>query len=87
MIIFRDLRKHKKINSIILLKTIRNLILEFGTGEYLDSFFIRPFAMYIFPKLLNNLTLGIIVGKFAADAIFYIPTIISFELKNKFLEE
>ncbi len=68
-------------------KLVRNLLLEFGPAEYLDSFVIRPFYMYIFPKIFNNLVLGLIIGKFAADITFYIPTIISFELKNKFLKD
>lgn len=61
-------------------------MVEFGTAEYLDSFIVRPFAMYFFPKLLNNITLGLIAGKFAADGIFYIPTILSFELRKKYLK-
>lgn len=90
-IILRDLKrlkeKHKKITVLIFVKLIRNLFIEFGPSEYLDSFIIRPFAMYIFPLTLHNLYLGLIVGKFAADITFYIPTIISYELKNKFFGE
>ncbi len=82
IIILRDLKKQRHV-----FKVIRNLILEFGPAEYLDSFLIRPFMMYFFPRILNNLTLGLIAGKFAADFIFYIPTIISYELKNKFIGE
>ncbi len=90
-IILRDLKrlkeKHKKITKLIVIKLIRNLLLEFGPSEYFDSFIVRPFAMYIFPLILHNLYLGLIVGKFAADITFYIPTIISYELRNKFLGE
>lgn len=90
-IILRDLKKlkekHKRITIFIVIKLIRNLILEFGPSEYFDSFIIRPFTMYVFPLILHNLYLGLIVGKFSADIIFYIPTIISYELRNKFLGE
>jgi len=54
-------------------------------GTIIFSFIIRPFAMYIFPKITHNLYLGLIIGKLTADITFYIPTIIAFELKNKFL--
>lgn len=90
-IIFRDLRViqkiHKKISAPAVVKVFRNLFLEFGSAEFLDSFVIRPFAMYIFPILFNNLSLGLIVGKIVADIVFYIPTIVSYELKGKFLKD
>lgn len=89
-IISRDLQHHKKLRGMLdiasILKIIRNLAIEFGPAEYLDSFLVRPFMMYIFPKVTNNLMFGLILGKFAADAIFYIPTIISYELKKKVIK-
>lgn len=81
--LYKLYQKHGRISFISFMKTVRNLVVEFGPGEYLDSLLVRPFAMYFFPKLLNSLPLGIIVGKFAADFIFYIPTIIAFELRKK----
>jgi hypothetical protein len=90
-VILKDLKKQKekhfKLSFKIIIKLLRNLILEFGPAECFDSFLIRPFTLYIFPKILNNLPLGLIIGKFAADFIFYIPTIIAYELKNKFIKE
>ncbi|PIN85929.1 hypothetical protein COV19_07600 [Candidatus Woesearchaeota archaeon CG10_big_fil_rev_8_21_14_0_10_44_13] len=67
------------------LKTTRNLIFEFGVSETLDSLFFRPFCIYIFPILIGNYLTGILVGKIVADIIFYIPTIIAYELKKKHL--
>ncbi len=88
-IILRDLKHQRKLHGIVnktlILKIIRNLVVEFGPSEYLDSFLIRPFLMYIFPKVTNNLMIGLILGKFTADIIFYIPTIISYELRKRFL--
>ena len=90
-IVFMELRRqkeqHKSISFIVIVKTTRNIILEFSTAEYLDSFFIRPFALYLFPQLLHNLSLGLIVGNILTDITFYIPTIISYELRNKFLKD
>ena len=91
IIVLKDIRRsreiHNKITFIILIKTIRNLFVEFGPAEFLDSFFVRPFFMYVFPKILNSLSLGLIAGKFSADLVFYIPTIILYELRNKLLKE
>ncbi len=90
-ILFNDLRKqkvkHTKITARIFIKTIKHLFFEFGVAEFLDSFLVRPFALYIFPLLLHNVGLGLIVGKIAADIIFYIPTIIAYELRMKFGKE
>lgn len=83
----RQKQKHKKNTLKVIIRTARNLILEFGPAEYIDATLVRPFAQYFFPKLLGNIALGLIVGKFAADAIFYVPTIISYELRKKFLKE
>ena len=83
----RQREKQKSLSFIALFKTARNILLEFSTAEYLDSFFIRPFALYFFPKLLNNVALGLIVGNLVTDVTFYIPTIISYELRKKFLKD
>lgn len=90
-IVSRDLvvsrRHHKKNNKkfgfLGLVKNVRNLLVEFGPAEVLDSLIVRPFAMFIFPIILGNFPLGILVGKLAADVTFYIPTIISYELRKK----
>ncbi|MFH1127128.1 MAG: hypothetical protein ABIG84_01955 [archaeon] len=83
-------RKHHRINNkkyglISFLKNIRNLIIEFGFSETLDSFFIRPFFMYVFPIILGNVLLGVFIGKISADVVFYIPTITAYELRKKHL--
>lgn len=93
LIISKDIRKsletHRtkklKYGFKSFLKDMRNIFVEFGLSETLDSFIIRPFAMYIFPIILGSYVLGIIIGKFAADITFYVPTIISYELRKKYL--
>lgn len=95
IIIYSDLKKslsHHKKNKLnygwkSFLKTSRNLIVEFGPSELLDSFMIRPFTMWFFPFITGNLVLGIIIGKIIADIIFYIPTIILYETRKKHLSE
>ncbi len=76
--------KNKHYSFFSLLVDIRNIILEFGPSEILDTFIIRPLMMYIFPKLIGDRYIGILLGKIAADIIFYIPTIISYELQQNY---
>lgn len=79
--LIRELNHSKKsCGQFHILKNCRNLILEFGIAETIDSFLIRPATMFFTVSLFNNLQIGILVGKIAADVIFYIPTIISYEL-------
>ncbi len=88
--VWKDKKKHRLISRHYgfknYLKRIHHLILEFGLAELGDSFFIRPFCIYLFPLWIKNYALGIIVGKYVADFLFYIPTIIAYELKKKYLK-
>jgi len=61
------------------------LLIEFGPAELVDSFLMRPFFMYLMPSLLHNFTAGILVGKLAADVIFYSLAIGAYELKPQYL--
>ena len=73
----------KKTPSKDVLFLIRNLLLEFGYPAILDLFFIRPFCMYWMPILTANYLIGIILGKIAADIIFYGLAIVNYELLKK----
>jgi hypothetical protein len=66
-------------------RAIRNLLLEFGGAECLDSLFLRPTAMYALSLWSGNLVAGIVAGKLVADVGFYIPAIIAYELRRKYL--
>ena len=87
-IVVIDLRKHTTRDGAIsfhkVIKTIKHLLFEFGFSEILDTFVVRPFSLYLFPLLLGNIAIGLFVGKIAADIIFYVPTIIAYELRVKF---
>lgn len=81
-------KKRKKHLTIVdRLKVFRDMVFEFGVGEYIDSFLVRPAAMYILPQITGNVFWGLFLGKLAADVTFYIPTIISYELKKKYLHD
>ncbi len=86
VILLRDFLKiiqpRKAIDIITL---VRNLLVEFGPAELIDTFAARPFCMYVFISITHDLSLGIALGKIVSDIAFYIPTIISYELRKKHL--
>ncbi len=63
----------------------KNLIVEFGPAEILDVLAVRPFFMYLMPKLTGEFLLGTFIGKMIADVVFFIPAIIMFEVRKKHL--
>ena len=76
----REENKNYSIFSFI--KDARSIIFEFGFSEILDTWLIRPFTMYIFPLIIPNRPIGVLVGKLAADIIYYAPAIVSYELQQ-----
>jgi hypothetical protein len=90
-ILYSDVKARKemdeKITFIGLVKVLRNAVVEFGLAEYLDSFLIRPSAMYFFPKWTGNVALGLFLGKISAYVTFYAPTIFFYELRKKYLKD
>ena len=65
------------------LQTASHLVLEFGFAEVLDSVLIRPLAMATGTHYLGR-GWGVAAGKLVADVIFYVPVIISYELRRRF---
>lgn len=64
---------------------LRNLLLEFGPAELLDSFILRPALLTLAMQLIADLPLALVTGKVAADLLFYTVTIGSVELRRKLL--
>ena len=64
-------------------KTVRDMMIEFGLAETLDSFVFRPLFMYLGPLLLGQFALGIFVGKLAADVVFYTFAVAGYELRKR----
>jgi len=91
LILYKDVRERKardeRLTILGILKVLRNAVAEFGVAEYLDSFLIRPSLMYIFPEILGNKAVGIIIAKFAADITFFVPTIIFYEIRKKVFKD
>jgi hypothetical protein len=63
-------------------RTVRNLVLEFGPAEVLDTAAVRPLAMYLGTVAVGQAWLGVILGKIAADVVFYVLAITSYELRR-----
>ena len=64
------------------LSTARDLLLEFGPAELLDSLVLRPLAMGIGVRFLGR-EAGIVAGKLVADVTFYIPVIVTYEMRRR----
>ncbi len=64
------------------LRATKNLVLEFGPAELVDSFISRPFCMYAATWMFGSIGVGIIVGKLLGDLIFYGLAIIAYEFRK-----
>ena len=58
------------------------LLTEFGPAAILDTFVTRPLAMGFGMRWLGP-RIGLIAGKLAADCVFYIPVIVTYERRQR----
>lgn len=65
------------------LTVLRNILLEFGGAELLDSLVVRPGTIYLFTSLFTNYELGALVGVVVSDILFYALAVLSAELTKK----
>ncbi len=77
-------RGHARLTALPLV--IRNLTMEFALAEALDSFVLRPVFMDGAMRMTGDLAIGIVIGKFIADITFYLPTVVSYELRRKYVD-
>jgi len=63
-------------------RVCRGLALEFGPAELLDSTIVRPACVTVATGAFG-MALGVLVAKVAADLVFYVPVITSFELQGR----
>ena len=64
--------------------TSRNILIEFGPAETLDSLVVRPGLMYVLPTIINGPhVLLFLVAKFSADIVFYGMAIIGHRLARR----
>ena len=67
---FHAQRRNRKLPRA-LWYTLRNLLLEFGPAELLDTGLLRPTLIVGVVQLIPHLALGVIAGKLLADCFFY----------------
>jgi ornithine decarboxylase len=63
-------------------RTVRDLVLECGPAELLDTLVARPLAMYLATQAVGSAWLGVVLGKVAADVVFYTVAIIGYEIRK-----
>jgi len=64
------------------LEVIVGLLAEFGPAGLLDTFVTRPLAMGLGARFVGP-KLGVLVGKLAADVLFYMPVVFMYERKRR----
>ncbi|WP_157415234.1 hypothetical protein [Agromyces allii] len=63
--------------------TLRSVAVEFGPAEIVDSVLVRPALLWAASAALGAHPWAWLVGKLAADAVFYAIAIVSFELGRR----
>ncbi|MHA6781151.1 type III PLP-dependent enzyme [Pseudonocardia saturnea] len=80
-VVVRELRTAR--DGRRLRRVLSDLLVEFGPAEVLDTVAVRPAAMYVGPLLVGDLLVGILVGKIAADLVFYAIAAAAYELNRR----
>lgn len=65
--------------------TVRSVAAEFGPAELLDTFLVRPALLWAASALWGGTLAAWLVGKLAADAVFYAVAISSFEVGRRII--
>lgn len=84
--VVREIRLHRRDGiSVwrIAWRTIRNLGMEFGPAEFFDSSLIRPACMLGAQTVTGSTLGGVMIGKIAADVVFYAIAVNGYELRKK----
>ena len=84
---YKELTKHRPEYSRmrITATVLRNLTIEFGTAETIDSLVLRPACMFLGFELFQNHSVATLVGKLIADIGFYALAVVGYELRKKHL--
>jgi hypothetical protein len=77
LVVWRDRRAtHRSVGTIVL-----NVSLEFGVAEAADTLVTRPLLLVAATHVVRDVAFAVIVGKVAADVVFFVPAIIVYELR------
>jgi hypothetical protein len=71
----------------VALMTMRNLAVEFGPSEVADTVLIRPAAMYLGAHLVDHALVGVLLGKVAADLVFYGIAAVGYQFRKPVLDQ
>ena len=63
-------------------RLLADLLREFGPAEALDSFALRPLAMFAGPLVTGGLLTGTMLGKVVADVVFYAIAACAYERRQ-----
>ena len=58
------------------------MAVEFGPAEVADTGVLRPLAIGLGTRWLGH-GWGVVVGKLAADIVFYVPVIVTYEMRRR----
>ena len=61
------------------------MVAEFGPAELVDSFLVRPALLWAASALWGPNLGAWLIGKLAADAVFYVVAIVSFETGRRLI--
>ncbi len=64
-------------------QVLKNILIEFGIAEALDTLLMRPLMLYLFTSLFTNYQIGALAGVVVADILFYSLAVLSSELNKK----
>jgi hypothetical protein len=64
-------------------RTTRDLLVEFGPAEVMDSVVLRPALMYAGPMLTGWFLPGLLLGKLLADVGFYALAVPAYEFRKR----
>jgi hypothetical protein len=78
VILLRDVRRHGANWRVA-----RGLVVEFGFAEVADTLLVRPLAIYGAAMLAGDTVAGVLIGKVAADVVFYAAAIAGYELRKR----
>lgn len=91
IIIYRDCRaryeREGALTWVGFVKVVRNMVLEFGPASYLDSYVFRPLFFATFPLVIENYTLAILLGSLTAEITYFIPVILAYELRKRYVKD
>jgi len=67
--------------------TLRDMLMEFGPAELIDSFAVRPSLFYLLPLWMpGQVGIALIIAKITADLVFYSIAIVCYEYKKRLIK-